>query len=34
MKLTLIGPVTPYRGGIAHFTTILAKKLIEACHEV
>ena len=34
MKIGLIGPVTPYRGGIAHFTTLLAKKLIEAGHEV
>lgn len=34
MKISLIGPVTPYRGGIAHFTTLLAKKLIEAGHDV
>ena len=34
MKISLIGPVYPYRGGIAHFTTLLAKKLIEAGHEV
>jgi glycosyltransferase involved in cell wall biosynthesis len=26
--------VYPYRGGIAHFTTLLAKKLIEAGHEL
>ena len=29
MKITLVGPVFPYRGGIAHFTTLLAKKLRE-----
>ncbi|NLN70614.1 MAG: glycosyltransferase, partial [Chloroflexi bacterium] len=34
MKIGLAGPVTPYRGGIAHFTTLLAKKLIEAGHDV
>ncbi len=34
MKITLIGPVYPYRGGIAHFTTLLAKKLIEAGHDL
>jgi len=34
MKLTLIGPVYPYRGGIAHFTSMLARKLIEAGHDV
>lgn len=34
MKISLIGPVFPYRGGIAHFTTLLAKKLAEAGHEV
>ncbi len=28
-RLTLIGPVYPYRGGIAHFTTLLAGKLLE-----
>ncbi len=27
MRLTLIGPVYPYRGGIAHFTTMLVKRL-------
>ena len=30
----MLGPVYPYRGGIAYFTTLLAKKLIEAGHEV
>jgi glycosyltransferase involved in cell wall biosynthesis len=34
VKISLIGPVFPFRGGIAHFTTLLAKKLIEAEHEV
>jgi len=28
MKITLVGPVYPYRGGIAHYTSHLAKKLI------
>lgn len=27
MKLSLIGPVYPYRGGIAHYTTFLSKAL-------
>jgi D-inositol-3-phosphate glycosyltransferase len=30
----LIGPVTPYRGGIAHFTTQLAKRLMNAGHDI
>jgi len=34
MRLTIIGPVYPYRGGIAHFTTVLVKKLGEAGHNV
>jgi len=34
MKISLIGPVYPYRGGIAHFTTLLALKLVEAGNEV
>jgi len=34
LKITLIGPVYPYRGGIAHFTTLLALKLKEAGYEV
>jgi len=34
MKISLIGPVTPYRGGIAKFTTLLAVKLIKANHQV
>lgn len=34
MKISLIGPVYPYRGGIAHFTTVLAQQLIVHKHEV
>lgn len=34
MKITLVGPVYPYRGGIAHFTSMLARKLIDAGHDV
>lgn len=29
MKITLIGPTYPYRGGIAHYTTLLANHLRE-----
>jgi len=34
MKFTLIGPVSPYRGGIAHYTALLAQKLESAGHQV
>ena len=34
MKIVLLGPVPPYRGGIAHFTQSLAEKLVQASHEV
>lgn len=34
MKIVLIGPVYPYRGGIAHYTTLLVKALQAAGHEV
>lgn len=34
MRITLIGPVYPYRGGISHFNTRLAIELINAGHEV
>ena len=34
MKIVLIGPVYPYRGGIAHYTTSLALALRKAGHEV
>ncbi len=33
MKIVLIGPVYPYRGGIAHFTTQLGKELKKKGHE-
>ena len=28
MKLILVGPVYPYRGGIAHYTTMLYRELV------
>ena len=34
MKVVLIGPVFPYRGGIAHYTTMLNKALRDAGHDV
>ena len=34
MKVALIGPVYPYRGGIAHYTTLLAQALRGRGHEV
>lgn len=34
MRLVLIGPVYPYRGGIAHFTTMLYRALRERKHKV
>jgi len=33
MKITLLGPVYPYRGGIAHYTAHLAKKLVAEGHQ-
>ena len=33
MKLVVIGPVYPYRGGIAHYTSQLSHALIENGHE-
>jgi glycosyltransferase involved in cell wall biosynthesis len=33
MKIAVVGPVYPYRGGIAHYTTILAERL-EENHEI
>jgi glycosyltransferase involved in cell wall biosynthesis len=30
MKITMIGPVYPYRGGIAHYTTLLVKALVDS----
>ncbi len=34
MKICLIGPVYPYRGGIAHYTTLLAQYLGREGHSV
>jgi len=34
MKISMIGPVYPYRGGIAHYTTSLAIALKNAGHDV
>lgn len=34
MKITLVGPVHPYRGGIAHYTAHLARALHTAGHQV
>lgn len=34
MRLCLIGPTYPYRGGIAHYTTLLARHLRAAGHQV
>ena len=34
MRLALIGPVYPYRGGIAHYTTALYRALRKQGHEV
>jgi glycosyltransferase involved in cell wall biosynthesis len=34
MKIALIGPVYPFRGGIAHYTTVLSGELAAAGHDV
>ncbi|MEM3658410.1 MAG: glycosyltransferase [Candidatus Hadarchaeum sp.] len=34
MRVALIGPVYPYRGGIAHYTTMLYRALRERGHDV
>lgn len=34
MKLAVIGPVYPYRGGIAHHTTMVVRAMREAQHQV
>jgi len=34
MKIALIGPVYPYKGGISHYTGLLYKALVEQGHEV
>ena len=33
MKLAVIGPVYPYRGGIAHYTSMLSRSLMDSDHE-
>ncbi|MBN1135263.1 MAG: glycosyltransferase [Anaerolineae bacterium] len=33
MRFCIIGPVYPYRGGIAHFTTLLSKALCQRGHQ-
>ena len=33
MKLVVIGPVYPYRGGIAHYTSMLSRSLMDRDHE-
>lgn len=34
MRIALVGPIYPYRGGISHYTTLLAEKLDQAGHQV
>lgn len=34
MKICIIGPTYPYRGGIAHYTTLLVKHVQEAGHRI
>ena len=34
MKFVLVGPVYPYRGGIAHYTTMLARTLAKRCSQL
>ena len=34
MKVALVGPVFPYRGGIAHYTTMLYRELRKSGHQV
>mgnify|MGYP000901102608 CR=1 FL=1 len=34
MKIILVGPIPPYRGGIAHFTQALGEKLLQEGYEV
>jgi len=34
MKITIIGPVYPYRGGIAHFSAMLAQAFSEVGHQI
>ncbi len=34
MRIVLVGPVYPYRGGIAHYTTMLCQALRERGHDI
>lgn len=34
MRITIVGPVYPYRGGIAHYTALLAEKMAGLGHDV
>ncbi len=34
MRISVVGPTFPYRGGIAHYTTLLVRHLREQNHEV
>lgn len=34
MRLALVGPVHPFRGGISHYTTVLSRELRRRGHEV
>ena len=34
MNITLVGPVYPYRGGIAHYNTLLARALEDNGHHI
>lgn len=34
MRIAIVGPVHPYRGGIAHYTARLAREALEALHDV
>ena len=34
MKITVVGPVFPYRGGIAHYNTLLIQNLKARGHAV
>ncbi len=34
MRIVVVGPTYPFRGGIAHYTTLLVRSLREAGHDV
>lgn len=34
MRVTLVGPIYPYRGGIAHYTAMLYRSLCEQGHQI